>query len=67
MGSMSRDSNYNDTAILWAFVDGQFIGVTHGKNYTYALVSPGEHVFWSKAENVSAFKMNVEARKTYYL
>lgn len=52
---------------MWAFVDDQFIGVTHGKNYTYALVAPGEHVFWSKAENVSAFKMNVEAGKTYYL
>jgi hypothetical protein len=52
---------------MWAFVDDQFIGVTHGKNYTYALVEPGEHVFWSKAENVSAFKMNVEAGKTYYL
>lgn len=52
---------------MWAFVDDRFIGVTHGKNYTYALVEPGEHVFWSKAENVSAFKMNVEAGKTYYL
>ncbi len=52
---------------MWAFVDDQFIGVTHGKNYTYVLVAPGEHVFWSKAENVSAFKMNVEAGKTYYL
>lgn len=52
---------------MWAFVDDQFIGVTHGKNYTYALVEPGEHVFWSKAENVSAFKMNVGAGKAYYL
>ena len=52
---------------MWAFADEQFIGVTYGRQYTYALVEPGEHVFWSKAENVSAFKMNVEARKTYYL
>ena len=52
---------------MWAFVDDQFIGVTYGKNYTYALVLPGEHVFWSKAENVSAFKLTVKAGETYHL
>lgn len=52
---------------MWAFVDDRFIGVTKGKNYTYALVTPGEHVFWSKAENVNAVKLNVEGGKTYYL
>lgn len=52
---------------MWAFADEQFIGVTYGRQYTYALVEPGEHVFWSKAENVNALKLTVEAGKTYHL
>lgn len=52
---------------MWAFADEQFIGVTYGKQYTYALVEPGEHVFWSKSENVSGLRMTVEAGKTYHL
>lgn len=52
---------------FWAYADDQFLGVTNGKNYTYAYVTPGEHVFWSRAENVNALKLNVQAGKTYYL
>jgi hypothetical protein len=56
------------TAIkMWAFVDDRFMGVTKGKNYTYALAAPGERLFWAKAENVSALKLTVEAGKTYFL
>ncbi len=40
---------------------------TQGRSYIYALVDPGEHVFWSKADNLSAIRMTVEAGKTYYL
>ncbi len=59
---------FGGTAIkMWAFVDDRFIGVTKGKNYTFALVDPGEHVFWAKAENVNALKLTVEGGKTYYL
>ncbi len=52
---------------FWAYADDQFLGVTNGKNYTYAYVTPGERVFWSRAENVNALKLNVEAGKIYYL
>lgn len=52
---------------MWAFADQEFLGVTKGKNYTYVYVAPGEHVFWSKAENVNAIKMRVDAGKTYYI
>jgi hypothetical protein len=52
---------------MWAFADEQFLGVTKGKNYAYAYVTPGEHVFWSRAENVNAIKVKVDAGKIYYL
>lgn len=52
---------------IWAFADKRFLGVTKSDVYTFAYVSPGEHVFWSKAENVNAIKMNVEAGKVYYI
>jgi len=52
---------------MWAFADDQFLGVTYGKNYSYAYVNPGEHVFWSKAENVNAIRMKVTAGQIYYL
>ncbi len=62
-----RPSWYEFTVHTWAFVDERFVGVTKGKNYTFALVDPGEHVFWAKAENVSALRMTVEGGKTYFL
>lgn len=52
---------------MWAFADQEFLGLTKGKNYTYAYFVPGEHVFWSKAENVNAIRMRVDAGKTYYI
>lgn len=52
---------------FWAFMDDNFLAVTCGKKYTYALVKPGSHVFWAKAENVNAIRINVEAGRTYYL
>ncbi len=51
----------------WAFVDETTIGVNKGKHYTFATVPPGRHVFWARAENVSALEMNVEAGVSYYL
>lgn len=52
---------------FWAFSDDTPIGVTKGKTYTFGHVPAGKHVFWSKAENVSALEIEVEAGKTYYL
>lgn len=52
---------------MWAFADETLLGVTKSDSYIYAYVSPGEHVFWSKAENVNAIRMRVEAGKTYYI
>lgn len=51
----------------WAFVDDTPVGVTKAKGYVVAEVEPGPHLFWSKAENVSAIEMEVEGGKTYYL
>ncbi len=52
---------------IWAFAGERFLGVTTSDTYTFAYISPGEHVFWSKAENVNAIRMNVEAGKIYYI
>ncbi len=52
---------------FWAFCDDTPLGVTKGKTYTFGHVPAGKHVFWAKAENVSALEMEVEAGKTYYL
>lgn len=52
---------------IWAFADERFLGVTTSDTYTFAYISPGEHVFWSKAENVNAIRMNVEVGKIYYI
>ncbi len=62
-----RPANVGFVIKFWAFADDKFLGVTKGNNYTYAFVDPGERVFWSKAENVNAMKMNFEAGKTYYI
>ncbi len=51
----------------WAFIDDEPVGVTKGKSYVVAEVDPGTHLFWSKAENVSALEMTVEGGETYYL
>lgn len=52
---------------MWAFADETLLGVTKSDSYVYAYVDPGEHVFWSKAENVNAIRISVEAGKTYYI
>jgi len=56
------------TAIrMWVFADDTVLGLTKGDTYASAYVEPGEHLFWSRAENVSALTATVEAGKTYYL
>lgn len=50
----------------WAFADDQFLGVSKSKAYFFALVPPGKHVFWAKAENTSGVEVEVKAGETYY-
>jgi len=50
----------------WSFADDQFLGVTRAKGYSFALVPEGKRVIWSKAENTSAFELEVEGGRTYY-
>lgn len=52
---------------IWAFVDQTVIGANKGKHYTFAKVPAGKHLFWAKAENLSALELDVEAGQTYYL
>jgi hypothetical protein len=56
------------TAIrMWAFADDSVLALTKGDTYAFAYLEPGDHLFWSRAENVSALTATVEAGKTYYL
>lgn len=48
-------------------VDGDWKGVNRGRNYFYFTLDPGDHYFCSRAENKDAFKLFVQAGKTYYL
>jgi hypothetical protein len=52
---------------MWAFVDTTPIGVNKGRQCTYALVPAGRHIFWARAENISAMEMDIEPGKIYYL
>jgi len=51
----------------WAFVDDDLMMVSKPKAYSFAHVTPGKHLFWTKSENTSAMQLEVEAGKTYYL
>ncbi|MFQ6023207.1 MAG: DUF2846 domain-containing protein, partial [Acidiferrobacterales bacterium] len=67
-----RPASYGMIVHSWTFADERFLGITDAKHYTYALVDPGEQVFWSISEgmdntNISAIRMMVEAGKVYYL
>ena len=62
-----RPAFYPYRTYTWTFVSDQFIGVTDAKNYTYALVSPGEHTLWSTSDHWGAMMLTVEAGKTYYI
>ncbi|MDH3284166.1 MAG: DUF2846 domain-containing protein [Acidobacteriota bacterium] len=52
---------------FWSFADDQLVGVTRGPGYNWAYLEPGQYTIWSKAENVSAITLEVEAGKTYYI
>lgn len=52
---------------FWAFADETPIGVTRGKRFTCGLVPAGEHIFWSKGENLSAKTLTVEAGTTTFI
>ncbi len=51
----------------WAFVDDDLMMVSKPKAYSFAQVPAGKRLFWTKSENTSAFELDVEAGKTYYL
>lgn len=62
-----RPATLGKAVKIWAFVDRTPMGVTKGKMYTFTKVEPGKHLFWAKAENVSALELTLEPGKTYYL
>ena len=43
------------------------IGKTKGKNFLYAILNPGPHVFVSKGENSSELHLILEVGKTYFI
>ena len=61
-----RTSRMGSAIYVWTFVDEELLGVTRGRAYAATDLAPGEYVLWSKAENVSATTLVVEAGETYY-
>ena len=61
-----RPSAYGGAIKSWAFVDGEVVGVTKANGYFFADVPAGNHIFWSKAENVSMTELDIVAGHTYY-
>ena len=51
----------------WAFSGDDLMMVSKPKAYSFAQVPAGKRLFWTKSENTSAFELEVEAGKTYYL
>ena len=51
---------------FWSFADDQFLGLTRGKGYAYKQMDPGTYTVWTKAENVAAIDVELEAGNTYY-
>ncbi len=62
-----RTSKGGMAVTMWTFVDETFVGVTRGPGYTFAQVPPGRRMIWTKAENVAALDVDLEAGKTYYM
>ena len=55
-------------AISFQAWDGErFVGELHGMNSVSYLATPGEHVFFAKAENWAVTKAQLAAGKRYYL
>lgn len=52
---------FNDTA------EKSEIGWTRGGQYVYFFAKPGEHIFYSSAENTASLKVKVEAGKATFI
>jgi hypothetical protein len=61
-----RPSNLGSAVKTWAFVDDHVVGVTKARGYFFVNVPAGKHIFWNRAENVSAVEMEVLPGRTYY-
>jgi hypothetical protein len=60
--------NYVGAAINFKVsIDGEYIGLTKGKNYIYTYVAPGKHTILSKAENKEELDLLFEEGQTYYI
>ncbi len=62
-----RPSYLAPRTFTFTFANDQFIGVTDAKNYTYVLISPGQYMFWSIADQIDTVMLTVESGKTYHI
>lgn len=62
-----RPSSFGFAIKMTVTCDGEYVGTTAGKRYIYTVLSPGNHLFVSKAENKSELSIVLEEGKTYYL
>ncbi len=52
---------------VWTFADHELIGVTQGRSYAVADLTPGRYLLWSKAENLSVMHLELRAGQTYFI
>ena len=62
-----RTTNLGAVVYFWTFADEALLGITRGKCYAASPLAPGDYTIWSRAENVSAIRLRVEAGRTYFL
>lgn len=62
-----RPTSYAGTTQTKLAMDGDWMGTNRANTYFYFAVTPGEHLFCSKAENRSVLRLTLEPDKTYFL
>ena len=62
-----RPSSYGGAVSFGIWDSEQFVGELKGKTSVSYLASPGEHVFFAKAENWAVTKATLAAGKRYYV
>ena len=61
-----RPSKVGSSVKSWAFLDDTFLGINKGKSYFFTHVKPGQHIIWSKMENISAIYYDFKPGQVYY-
>jgi len=62
-----RTSNLGAAINFKYFIDEEYLGKFSGKNYARYEVEPGEHLVWTKSENLDFMKADLKANAIYLI